>query len=659
MQPVLRPGVALRLVSLAVVALGLPGYARGAAAVAATDTIWTIAGGGRGGDGLPATLAQIDQPRHVSQALDGSIYVTEPFRNRVRKISPTGVIATFAGTGEAGFSGDGGPARAARLNLPHAAVPLPDGSVLIADSVNYRIRKVLPDGTITTVAGNGLTGLGGDGGPATAAPLNNPRSVAPLPDGGFLIPDSGHHCVRKVDQTGTMTTVAGTCGVSGFAGDSGPATAALLDLPFSAEPLADGSLLIVDALNQRIRKVDASGTITTVAGNGAEGFAGDGGPATSASLSDPHAVFPLPGGGFVIADASAERVRMVGPSGIITTLVGNGVRGFTGDGGPARAAKVSVPKGVWVTRDGYLLIADEQNGRIRAVGRPVAPQASSPPKIAGTPRISARLTASIGSWRASGGKATTLGPAFALQWQRCGARAVRCLDIAGATGFEYVVQPADTGWGLRVRVTASNPAGSAKAHSSLTPLVKGSSTVRLVLAPSSADGSVSRIYSSAGAASAAVVQTQRREVVVARTKAASRTLVSVGLLRFDTSSIPPDARITRVLLEFAVIASGTQEDLRLLVEPYPAFRWPIDRSDFATAPLRTPVAVYHPNWLHGGQLRDIPLLPTAIDTRRPTTAFRLLMSGGPTTRGTNLLRLAAEDHRTLAGPALVVTYESR
>ncbi len=654
----LRRTLVVRLAALAVIVLSLPALARGAAAVAATDTIWTIAGGGRGGDGIPATLAQLNQPRHVSQARDGSLYVTEPFSHRVRKISPSGVITRFAGTGVDGSSGDGGPATAARLNLPHAAVPLPDGSVLIADSLNHKIRRVLPNGTIVTIAGSSSYGVGGDGGPATAARLNNPRGVAALSDGGFLIPDSSNHCIRKVDAAGTITTVAGTCGVAGFAGDGGPATSAHLNLPFSVEPLSGGGFIIADAVNQRIRRVDASGTIQTVAGNGAEGFAGDGGPATSASLNDPHAVFPLPGGAFVIADASSNRVRMVDPSGTISTLAGSGSGGFTGDGRAASAAAVNVPKGVWLTRDGYVLIADEQNGRIRAIGRSVAPRVTVPPKVTGTVRISGLLNASSGTWLASGGKVTTPGPKFAFQWQRCDARAARCLNIDGATDVQYAVHPADTGWRLRVRVTASNPAGSVIARSTLTRVVTGSSTVTLTLAASSSDGSVSRIYSSAGAASTPVVQTKGREIVVARTKVAGGTLVSVGLLRFDTSSIPPDAKITRVLLEFPVIASGTQEDFRLLVEPYPASGWPIDGSDFATSPRRSLVADYHPNWLHSGQPGDIPLLLTAIDRRKTSTAFRLLLTGG-TARAKNLIRFAAEDHRTLVAPALLVTYEAR
>lgn len=631
--------IAFRIVILATVALTLPALARGAAGVVATDTVWTIAGGGHGEDGVPATLAVLDRPRHVSQAADGSLFVAEPFRSRVRKISPSGMITTFAGTGEAGFSGDGSRATAARLNLPHAVVPLSDGSVIIADTGNGRIRKVLPNGTIVTAAEN----------------LGGPRNVAGLPDSGFLIPDTSNHCIRQVDTGGAMTTVAGTCGARGFAGDGGPATAALLNAPFSVEPVPGGGFLVADIGNQRIRRVDASGTITTVAGNGSTGYAGDGGPATAASLSDPHAVFPLPEGGFVIADTSASRVRMVNSSGTIITLAGTGAAAFSGDGGSVGEAALSSPKGVWVTRDGYLLIADERNGRIRAVGRPVVPRISHPPKVTGTATIFARLTASPGGWRATGGKLTTPGPSkFAYQWQRCEVRSRRCVNIGSASGVFYDTQPADVGWRLRVRVTATNPAGSASGSSAHTHMLAGANRAQPTLMLSSADGSVSRVYEANGRVTKAAVQTHSRDVVVARAKAGG-TFVSVGLLRFDTSAIPESARITSVRLQFPVISRVSETGARLWVEPYPGSRWPIGRSDFANAPQRKPIADYDLNWLQSGQTADITLPPSALDPGKASAAFRLLIPEG-TTPGTNVLKLAAADHRTLSGAWLLVEY---
>ena len=168
------------------------------------------------------------------------------------------MLTRIAGTGEAGFSGDGGPATAARINFVHSASPTADGGYVLADTGNHRIRYVSASGVITTVAGNGVQGYSGDGGPATAAAINAPRGVTALADGSFLIPDSSNHRVRKVSPSGVIT-VAGT-GVQGFSGDGGPATAANLSVPFGVAPTADGGFLIVDVGNQRIRKVSAAGS---------------------------------------------------------------------------------------------------------------------------------------------------------------------------------------------------------------------------------------------------------------------------------------------------------------------------------------------------------------------------------------------------------------
>jgi hypothetical protein len=445
-----------------------------AAVAAPGDTTWTLVGTGAQadtGDGGPARAAAISRPRGVSALPDGGYVWAEPYSNRVRMVSPDGIVKTIAGTGMAGFAGDGGEATDARLDFPHTAVPTADGGFLIADTWNDRIRKVSPAGIITTVAGTGVRGFGGDGGPATRAQINNPRSVVALPDGGFLIPDSNNYRVRRVSATGTITTVAGT-GTRGFSGDGGPATAARLSVPFAVAPTADGGFLIADIDNERIRKVSPGGTITTVAGNGLTGFGGDGGPATSATLNRPHAVSALPDGGFLIADTFNERVRRVSAGGLITTVIGDGVQGASGDGGPAASARVAGPKDVSLTQSGDLLIADEQNNRIRFVGTIVLPSSATPPAISGNVAIAQQLAASPGSWRGTG-------PLLSYQWQRC---TTECTDVAGAVGATYTLAAADLGASLRVAVTASNPAGTATANSSPTPTV-GSSAAG-VLPPS-------------------------------------------------------------------------------------------------------------------------------------------------------------------------------
>lgn len=339
-----------------------------AAATRADGTISTVAGtgvAGRTGDGGPAVAAEIYHPRGIAALPGGGFLFAEPYNNTVRRVDAGGTITTVAGTGQAGFSGDGGPATAARLDFVHGVALLPDGGFVLADMLNNRIRRVRPDGTIVTVAGNGQQGYSGDGGPATSAALNLPRGIATRPNGELLIPDSSNHRVRLVRLDGTIVTVAGT-GTPGFSGDGGPATAAQLDVPFGVSPLPDGGFLIAERRGQRVRRVAADGTITTVAGTGQSGFSGDGGPAVAARLADPHSVAALPDGGFLIADTDNHRVRRVRPDGTIVTIAGTGVAGFAGDAGAATAAELDEPKAVTVlpSRRG-ILIGDATNNRVR------------------------------------------------------------------------------------------------------------------------------------------------------------------------------------------------------------------------------------------------------------------------------------------------------
>jgi hypothetical protein len=234
--------------------------------------------------------------------------------SRVRRVWPDGTITTVVGTGTRGFSGDGGPAAAAQLSSPEGLAVLPDGGFLIADTYNSRVRRVWPDGTITTVAGTGTRGFSGDGGPAAAAQLSSPESLAVLPDGGFLIADTYNSRVRRVWLDGTISTTAGT-GTEGFAGDGGQATAAQLSFPRDLAVLPDGGFLIADQDNSRVRRVWPDGTITTVAGDGNQLYASsdDGGPATAASMS-PLDLAVLPDGGLLIDDDGSVRL-VVGPGG--------------------------------------------------------------------------------------------------------------------------------------------------------------------------------------------------------------------------------------------------------------------------------------------------------------------------------------------------------
>src|SRR5215468_9513379 len=244
----------------------------------------------------------------------------------------TGTISTIAGSDSFGdFKGDGGPAIAATLNEPLGVAVMPDGGYLIADAGNDRVRRVFADGTIRTVAGTGLYGDSGDGGPATAAQIKDPLGVAAMPDGGFLIADGGAGRVRRVLPDGTITTVAGN-GTRGYSGDGGPATAAEINVVYSVAVTADGGFLIADSGNRRVRRVSPTGIITTVAGTGVQGSAGDGGAATAAQLNDPDGIASTPDGGFLIADFFGNRVRWVSPTGVITTVAGTGSASVFRDG---------------------------------------------------------------------------------------------------------------------------------------------------------------------------------------------------------------------------------------------------------------------------------------------------------------------------------------
>jgi class 3 adenylate cyclase len=343
-------------------------------------SIVTVAGTGGAGDGpdhQPATTTTIDHPVAVALDSDGRVYLVDG--NRVRRINDDGTVSTIAGTGQAGALGDGGPATAAELDGPQSVAIDSSGDVFIADSQNNRVQEVTASGTMTTFAGTGQSGYSGDGGPASKATLNDPTGVAIGFGGAIFIADSGNNVIREatrdpVSGAYVISTFAGT-GDAGYNGEGGQANSALLDDPQCVAVDAENNVYVADTLNYRVEKITVAGIISTVAGSGDPSYSGDKGPATSASLD--FATGRISGGGCLavdskgdlfIADGLSNRVREVAVDGIITTVAGNGRAGFGGDKGPATDAELDLPLGVAVDSAGRLFIADSDGNRIRRVG---------------------------------------------------------------------------------------------------------------------------------------------------------------------------------------------------------------------------------------------------------------------------------------------------
>ena len=333
--------------------------------------ISTIAGNGDAtyaGDSGPATNASISYFAGIALDDYGNIYIADINNQRIRKVEvTTGIIRTIAGTGVPGFSGDGGAATNAMLNQP-TYIKIQGNNLFFSDYENGRVRKVdIASGEISTIAGNGSVGYTGDGGPATGASFYYVSGIAIDSSRNIFVADVGNGCIRKVDNFGIITTIGGN-GTLGFSGDGGPATVAQLggSLGGICTDLS-GNVLIADQSNHRVRKIDVStGIISTVAGYGTSSYNGDGRTATSAGLG-PRDIFADRIGNLLVADFSNNRIREIDVHGIISTIVGNGMRSFSGDGGIADSAEISGPQGVIEDSCGNIYIADDFNLRVRKV----------------------------------------------------------------------------------------------------------------------------------------------------------------------------------------------------------------------------------------------------------------------------------------------------
>jgi len=337
----------------------------------AQGVITTVAGNGANsstGDGGPATSASF-HPNGIALDNAGNLYISDLATNVIRKVSAGGIITTVAGNGKIIFSGDGGPAINAALQLSsnHNGIAVDNaGNLYIADYGGNRVRKVDTSGIIRTIAGNGKLGFSGDGGPAISATLLHPSGVAVDNAGNVFFSDSLNARIRKVSADGTISTVAGN-GAFGSSGDGGPAVNASLFLPDSVALDSAGNLYVADQNSYTIRKINTAGIISTIAGNGTFGFSGDGGLATNAALAGPYSATVDNAGNLYIADYGNHRLRKVDQAGIITTIAGAGGSGNgIGDGGPPSSASL-VPADMATDAAGNIYIADFGNNRIRKI----------------------------------------------------------------------------------------------------------------------------------------------------------------------------------------------------------------------------------------------------------------------------------------------------
>lgn len=347
--------------------------AGGCVAVAASEwTISTFAGTGvRGfsGDGGPATAAQVDNPFGLVRGPDGALWFCEYTGQRIRKVDPDGTIHTMAGSGRKGYSGDGGPALEATFNLPHEIRFDKDGNYFIADMTNHAIRRVdARTGIITTFAGNGTAGYSGDGGPASRAQLKQPHSIQFGPDGSLYICDIGNHVIRRVDmKTGVISTFAGT-GKPGATPDGAKIAGTPLKGPRSLDVDVAGNLWLATREGNQVFRLDLkAGTIHHIAGTGKSGFTGNGGPAKAATLSGPKGIAIGADGNVWLADCESHSIRMIDlRTGNLELIAGTGQKGNGPDGDPLHC-QMARPHGVFVDRDGSVFIGDSEAHRVRVL----------------------------------------------------------------------------------------------------------------------------------------------------------------------------------------------------------------------------------------------------------------------------------------------------
>ncbi len=412
--------------------------------------ITTVAGNGSFGyigDGGAATVAQLNAPVSVAIDAGGNFYIADNQNNVVRKVSPGGIIRTVAGNGTAGYSGDGGPAIAAKLNRPSGVALDGSGNLYIAEIENNVVRKVTVSGIISTVAGHYTGTLGaysGDGAAATIADLSGPTHIAIDGSGNLYIADLFNNVIRKVNTAGIISTVAGNYygSLGSYSGDGGSATNAYIHGPDGVAVDAIGNIYIADEQNNVIRKVNTAGIISTIAGNHAlgGGYNGDGVAATAAQMYFPDGIACDGSGNLYITDRVNNRIRMVNSLGIISTIAGIGFSSSFGDGGPATDAGLNNPSDVSLDGMGNLYIADANNYTIRKIICMTTPEAgiiSGPSSVCTYHSISLTETAHGGTWSSSG--SATIGSTGVLTGVSAGTASIT-YTVVSACGTSSTVK---------------------------------------------------------------------------------------------------------------------------------------------------------------------------------------------------------------------------
>lgn len=420
----------------------------------------TVAGTGENGysgDGGPAGAAKISRPMRMTFDQSGTLYFADADNNLVRKVTPDGTIETIAGTGEPGFKGDGGPARQAALSFPLSVAVDKNGNLYICDNVNARIRKInKATGIITTIAGTGVNRSSGDGGLALDASLSNPQAIDLDADGNVYVVESSAHRIRKITiADGKIQTVVGT-GTAGFSGDGGPAVQAQLTSPNNVSVAPNGNLLISDGANNRIRLVTAGdGRIQTVAGTGQSAFSGDGGPSINAALNWPSSAVFDTQGNIYIADRGNQRIRRVDAvSKIITTIAGRSQSGYGGDGVSALFSLLNGPTGLAIDPAGSIHLSDRDNRRIRKIV--VSTSDTTPPVVGITsPTVLQNWSVNTGTLDLAG-VATDNNQLVAIRWanDRGGSG-----SVSGTTNWSVSAIPLQNGLN-RITVVAWDNSGN-------------------------------------------------------------------------------------------------------------------------------------------------------------------------------------------------------